>query len=120
MGELDVWSLSDEVTYAADDIVGYAVAGADGVIGTVLKASAEPGRSYLILSARPWLDATMVMLPAGLVERVDHDQQAIAVAVTRDDVRHAPAFAADRYQDGAYRAEIAGYYVRDRLAHAVH
>ncbi len=120
MGERDVWSLPDEVTYAGGDVVGYLVAGGDGVIGTVLKASTEPGRSYLILSARPWLDVTMVMLPAGLIERVDRDQQSIAVDVRRDDVRRAPAFAADRYQDGAYRTELAGYYVRDRRARAVH
>ena len=34
MGERDVWSLPDEVTHAGGDIVGYVVAGGDGVIGT--------------------------------------------------------------------------------------
>ena len=119
MGEIDAWSLPDGVEYDAADILGYSARATDGVLGTVIKATTEPTRSYLVLSSRPWLDAAMAILPAGLIVRVDHEQEAITLDVSRDDVRAAPAFAPDRYQDGAYHAEVAAHYLRDRLADAL-
>ena len=94
-----------------DGVEGYSVQAADGVLGTVTAASSERGRSYLIVATEgSWNRGRTVMLPPGVVTRIDRSAKVIHVRCARAQVGGAPSFENDRYQDAAYRSEVGGYY----------
>jgi hypothetical protein len=51
-----------------------------------------------------------VMLPAGVIASVDHEDEKVYVNRTKDEVKNAPEFDKDRYRDDAYRGELGSYY----------
>jgi hypothetical protein len=116
--ELDSRSVWEQESALAGygDLRGYAVAASDGPVGEVVACGDDPGREYVIAAAGPALEGdrvvagAMAVLPVGLVERVDPHARVVVLAVSRAEVSRAPAFEADRYQDGAYLAELSAYY----------
>jgi hypothetical protein len=89
---------------------GYAVRASDGPVGEVIVAHIEVGRSYLVVQGGSWIDRRMLMLPAGVVESVDGEAKTLLVGCSRAKIASAPPFEGDRYQDGAYRAELGAHY----------
>jgi hypothetical protein len=95
---------------------GYSVHAIDAPLGEVVASSDEPGRGYVIAAGGPSLQqltltaGRTVMLPVGLIERVNPTARAILVGCTLAQIAHAPAFESDRYQDAAYRTELDRYY----------
>jgi hypothetical protein len=95
---------------------GYAVVAFDGGVGEVVAAEGKAGRSFLVAATGPTLEGgtltagRMVMLPGGLIERVDPKARVVHVAATRALIATAPTFEGDRYRDGAYRAELGAHY----------
>jgi hypothetical protein len=59
------------------ELTGYTIAAADGDIGKVDSATYETGASYLIVDTGPWIFGRKVMLPAGVVERIDTVEEKI-------------------------------------------
>jgi hypothetical protein len=105
-------------TYRADimdpgDISGYSIHAIDGDIGKVDKHDAEAGRSYLLVATGPWIFGKTVMLPAGVIDRIDHENETVYVARTKDQIKNAPEYKDDDGQtagDDTYRNELSGYY----------
>jgi hypothetical protein len=97
-----------------DDIKGYSLHAADGLLGTISAANGEAGRSYLIATGGSWNQGRTVMLPPGIIDRVDRDERIVHVTCSREQIRQAPPFENDRYQDAAYRRELGGYYAAAR------
>ena len=58
----------------------------------------------------PWILGKKVMLPAGVIHRVDLDTETVYVNRSKDEIKNAPELDESRYQDDAYRAELGGYY----------
>ena len=114
-GSLSGW---DPWTYRRDaavsghraDLAGFAVEAADGSIGTVEEATYEVGSSYLIVDTGPWIFGGRLMLPAGIVHRVDRQVRTVHVDRTRDEIKSAPTFGPDTRTDGEYRARLGDYY----------
>ena len=102
-----------------DGIEGYALQASDGAIGTITATNSELGRSYLIATAGPWNQGRTVMLPPGMVERIDRDKRVVHVRCSREQVRAAPPFENDRYQDGGYRVELGAHYAPAHAPSAV-
>ena len=50
------------------------------------------------------------MLPAGVIRDIDPDTETIFVDRTKDEIKNAPEFDEDRYNDAGYRDELGGYY----------
>ena len=50
------------------------------------------------------------MLPAGIIDKVDLDEQKVYVNRTKDEIKNAPEFDESRYQDETYRGELSSYY----------
>jgi hypothetical protein len=111
MSTTDLWSYN-ETTIATTDLSGYKVEATDGSIGSVDEASNEVGASYLVVDTGPWIFGKKVMLPAGVVDRVDQDEEKIYVNRTKDEIKDAPEFDESRYRDEPYREELGGYYSR--------
>lgn len=107
----DLWSYR-ETTIGTTDLTGYKVEALDGSIGSVDEASNEVGASYLVVDTGPWIFGKKVMLPAGVIDRVDQDEEKIYVNRTKDEIKDAPEFDESRYRDEPYREELGGYYSR--------
>ena len=92
------------------DLTGYSVAAVDGDIGVVDEAINELlGSSYLLVDTGPWIFGRTVMLPAGVVQRIDTAEKKIYVDRTKDQIKNAPEFD-ERADDAQYRDRLGGYY----------
>jgi len=109
-----IWSYQQDVLGSAGDITGYSIHATDGDIGKVAKANNETDSSYLIVSTGPWIFGKTVMLPAGVVERIDADEETVYVRRSKDDIKNAPEYDEESYQSEPYRTELGDYYGRLR------
>ena len=90
----------------ADDLGGYVIHATDGEIGHVDRHDIETGVSYLLVTTGPWIFGRTVLLPASVIERVDHANQALYVKCTREVIKDAPEYREDR----SHRADLDVYY----------
>ena len=106
----NLWAYSELDTLRGSDLTGFEVEAIDGGIGKVDEATYEAGSSYLVLDTGPWIFGKKVMVPAGIVDNVDLDEQKIYVNRTKDEIKSAPEFDEGRYRDPQYRDELGSYY----------
>jgi hypothetical protein len=92
------------------DVVGYKVEATDGSIGKVDEATFDAGSSYVVVDTGPWIFGKKVMLPAGVIDRVDWDDEKVYVNRTKDQIKDAPEFDENSYRDESYRGRLGGYY----------
>ena len=95
---------------AGIDLTGFEVEARDGSIGTVEQASRQTGAGHLVVDTGTWIFGRRVLLPAGIVDRVDTGRRKVFVNRSRDEIRNAP-----EYESGAsetYRAQVGMYYGR--------
>jgi len=74
------------------DLTGFNVEARDGKIGKVDEATHEAGGSFLVVDTGPWIFGKKVMLPAGMVPRIDPDTETVFVNLTKDEIKNAPEF----------------------------
>jgi len=92
------------------DIVGFEIEATDGGIGKIDEATYDVGSSYVVVDTGPWIFGKKVMLPAGVIQRVDLDSQTLIVDRTKDEIKNSPEFDANMYQDESYRSQLGSYY----------
>ena len=106
----DLWTYRGERAEGRD-LTGYDVEALDGGIGKVHEATFEVGGSYIVVDTGPWIFGKKVLLPAGVIERVDDGERTVFVNRTKDEIKSAPPFDEETgYGEEAYRDELAGYY----------
>ena len=96
------------------DVSGYEVEAVDGEIGNVDAATLDVGASYLVVDTGPWIFGKKVVIPAGLVERVDRDEEKMYIGRTKNEISNAPEFDSDRYREADYREKLGAYYAAGR------
>ena len=109
--DIAIWTYRVDIMYPGD-ISGYSIHAVDGDIGKVDKHDAETGRSYLLVATGPWIFGRTVMLPAGVIDRIDHQEKIVYVNRTKDQIKNAPEYQEDRRDDERYRNDLGGYYGR--------
>ncbi|MEH0933557.1 PRC-barrel domain-containing protein [Micromonospora psammae] len=109
-GPFDPWSYRDHAGVADVDLVGYNVEATDGSIGKIDSASHEVDGSYLVVDTGPWIFGKKVMLPAGTVNQVNHDERKVYVDRDKDQIKAAPEYDENSHSDPAYRDRLGGYY----------
>jgi len=109
MATTDVWRYRETI-WTTNDLSGFSVEAIDGAIGKVDEASNDVGASFIVVDTGPWIFGKKVMLPAGVVRDVDLDAETVFVNRSKDEIKNAPEFDADRYHDDAYRNDLGGYY----------
>jgi hypothetical protein len=92
------------------DLTGFDVEAVDGSIGKVDEATQDVGESYLVVDTGIWIFGKKVLLPAGLVERIDRDEEKVWINRTKDEIENAPEFDKDTYREADYRSAIGSYY----------
>jgi len=105
----DLWTYREE-SWLGGDFTGYGVEALDGSIGKIDEATYDVGSGYIVVDTGPWIFGKKVMLPAGVVSRVDHDDDKIFVNRTKDQIKNAPEFDEDAYRDESYRSGLGAYY----------
>jgi hypothetical protein len=106
----DIWAWSGTTSEATPAIDGYAVEAADGSIGKVDETTYEVGSSYIVVDTGPWIFGKKVLLPAGVVERIDSADEKVYVTLAKDQIKDSPEFDEKTYNDAAYRNSVGDYY----------
>jgi hypothetical protein len=107
--ERDVWTYSDE-SIGDVDLTGYSVEATDGGIGKVDEASYEAGAGHIVVDTGPWIFGKKVLLPAGLIARIDPESETVFVRALKDEIKGAPEYDVDLGIDDEYRGRIGTYY----------
>jgi hypothetical protein len=114
MHSSDVWTYREttigSAALTATDIVGYGVEALDGSIGKIDEATYDAGSAYIVVDTGPWIFGKKVMLPAGVVQRIDEEEEKIFVNRTKDQIKNAPEFDESLIADEGYRARLGSYY----------
>ncbi|MER5353500.1 hypothetical protein ABT093_24590 [Kitasatospora sp. NPDC002551] len=118
----ELWEYRPGSHHAADlSLVGYEVEATDGPLGRVELDAGD----HLLVDTRPWVPGAPVLVPVGLVARIDHLELVVHLDCPRARVRSAPPPAAvDRAAPGpaghglspAGRAVLDAHYARPAAA----
>jgi hypothetical protein len=109
MAMLEIWTYR-EPTWTTTDLTGYKVEALDGGIGKIDEASYEVGAGYIVVDTGPWIFGKKVMLPAGVIMRVDTEEEKVFVKLTKEQIKNAPEFDESAYRDDDYRGKLGSYY----------
>jgi hypothetical protein len=119
--QTDVWTYREKSSLGSDlastDITGFEVEAIDGSIGKVDQSTYEVGSSYIVVDTGPWIFGKKVMLPAGVVQRVDGAEERVFVNRTKDEIKNAPEFDESMLTDDSYRGRLGSYYGPGGQAH---
>ena len=111
MGVMEIWTFR-ETTWSTEKLVGFSVEAVDGGIGKIDEATNEVGASYIVVDTGPWIFGKKVMLPAGVINRVDREEETVYADRTKEQIKNAPEFDPDDYRSEQYRGEVGSYYGR--------
>jgi hypothetical protein len=103
------WDYADQ-GWLDREVSGYSVEAIDGSIGKIDQATKELNGSYLIVDTGPWIFGKKVMLPAGVVSSIDHQNKQVLVKRTKDQIKNAPEFDESMIADTSYRERLGNYY----------
>jgi hypothetical protein len=106
----NAWAYRDDVALRGADLAGYKVEAADGGIGKVDQASHEVSAACLVVDTGPWIFGKKVLIPAGTVNHIDHEQRMVYVDRTKEQIKAAPEFDPDQYTEPTYREKVGDYY----------
>ena len=111
----DVWIYRDKSQLGYDprsgrDLTGFGVEALDGSIGKVDQSTTDVGESFVIVDTGPWIFGKKVMLPAGVIQRIDEQDEKVWVNRTKDQIKNAPEYAELKADDPVHRREIGSYY----------
>jgi hypothetical protein len=105
----ETWTYRDDSWSTGGDIIGYDVEASDGSIGKIDAKSDEASSSYIVVDTGFWIFGKKRLIPAGAVTSVDHDDDKVYVAMTKDEIKNAPDYEESSYDDAA-RASHESYY----------
>ena len=112
MFELEMWNYrkGGEDDRSPVDLSGFGVEALDGSIGKVDAVSHEIDSSLIVVDTGPWIFGKKVMLPAGVIDRIDYEGEKVFVHRTKDEIKHAPEYDDSLSADMDYRARLQHYY----------
>jgi Protein of unknown function (DUF2795) len=110
MAMTEVWKFRDEAL-ARIDLRGFDVRARDGAIGEVVQALEGSAGGYLVVDpgvATPL--GRQLLVPAGLVEKVDVDNKRVVVRADRKQIEDAPEFDPAKPLEGSPRSVFGNYF----------
>jgi hypothetical protein len=96
------------------DLTGYDVEASNGSIGSIDEATDDVEEYWVIVDTGPWIFGKRVLLPAGLIKRIDHDNQRVFVDRSRDEIKRAPEYDLATGASDPYRQRVGSYYSAPR------
>jgi hypothetical protein len=104
-----MWTYREDI-WTTTDLNGFNVEALDGEIGSVDEKTNDVGSSYIVVDTGPWIFGKKVLLPAGVIDRIDLDNHRVFVNRTKDEIKSAPEWDETRYTDATYRDQVGTYY----------
>ena len=109
--DTNIWSYSREYATEPLDVEGFKVEATDGDIGKVDEATYEVESSYIVVDTGPWIFGRKVVLPAGVIERIDLENEKVLVRLTKDQIKDSPELdETTDYRSDEYRSQLGSYY----------
>ena len=109
----NIWNYRDDLIHDRE-IVGFDVEAVDGDIGKIDAHSFEADDSHIVVDTGFWIFDKRRLIPAGAVTAVDFDNQKVMINLTKDQVKDAPDFIPERWDDASdvedRRADYNEYY----------
>jgi hypothetical protein len=109
----DIYTYRDQ-SLTGLDLIGYSVEATDGSIGKIDDATSEAGGSYVVVDTGPWIFGKHVLIPAGVIDRIDKDSETAYVSLAKDEIKNSPEWDDERGVDESYRAQVGDYYTTTR------
>ena len=111
----EVWSYRDRTQLGFDptggrDLSGFHVEAVDGSIGKIDSSTTDVSQSFVIVDTGPWIFGKKVMLPAGVIQRIDEQEEKVWVNRTKEQIKDAPEYDDALFEDESYRGELGTYY----------
>lgn len=107
----DMWEFAhDPSDWATGRLIGYSVEASDGGIGKIDDATSEIGANRVVVDTGPWIFGKKVMIPAGMIERVVHDDQTVYVSLSKNQIKDSPEYDDSLRENQTYRDSLSGYY----------
>jgi hypothetical protein len=95
------------------DLTGWKVESNDGQhLGKVDEATNESSSSCLVVDTGFWIFGKKRMIPAGVVQRIDPDDEIVYVSMSKDQIKDAPDYDPDRHRsdESGYHRDVGEYY----------
>lgn len=102
-----VWDYRESTWTVDRDLLGYDVEATDGRIGRIDQAANGALGAYVVVDTSTIGSKRLV--PAGAVASLDHGRHLVRVTLTKDQIRDAPDFDAEKWTDEA-RTQLGDYY----------
>lgn len=112
----DIWTYNDPDLARESDLVGYDVLANDGSIGEVGEATYEAGTAHVVVETGFWIFGKKRLIPAGAITHIDHESREVHLDMTKDQVKEAPDWEEQRWDDEDYRSTHGDYYRDYRAA----
>ena len=112
---VEAWTYRDPTlatSLTKQQITGYDVEAIDGSIGKIDDSTLEADSGHVVVDTGPWIFGKKVMLPAGVLKNVDHNDEKVFVNRTKDEIKNAPEFVDSFRLDEKYHTELGTYYGR--------
>ena len=114
MTSTQMWRYRD-ATLTQQNLAGLSVEAVDGSIGKVDDATNDVDASFIVVDTGKWIFGKKVMLPAGVIGRVDLDTETVFVNRTKDQIKNAPEYDEDKHRIDSkyrdrYRDDLGTYY----------
>ena len=109
MATMEIWAYREQAVGSLD-LTGYGVEALDGSIGKIDETSNDVGSAYVVVDTGPWIFGKKVMLPAGVISRVDGNDEKVYVNRTKEQIKNSPEFDADSANNASYRTQLGAYY----------
>jgi hypothetical protein len=112
----DIWSHRAEAL-TDEDLIDFEVVAVDGRLGRVAATAYDREQSYIVVELDPPAERSVVV-PVGVVEAVDLDDELVRVSCAREQARNAPEYQPQRDGDADYVEALGAYWgeVSDDLA----
>lgn len=113
-----IWEYGDTSGHVPGaELVGFKAEASDGHIGKIDKHSEDVGRSYIVVDTGPWIFGRRVLLPAGLVSRIDVENETVHLSATKAEIKASPDLESGKYaeEDMPFMHLIEQYYANRHI-----
>ncbi|MGW7364380.1 PRC-barrel domain containing protein [Streptomyces sp. NPDC054841] len=110
-----MWGFPETAGHAPGaQLIGYKVEATDGAIGKIDRHSEDVGRSYIVVDTGPWIFGHRVRVPAGVVTRIDHENETVYVDCSKAQIKESPDFESGRDDDDVMAVRLIEQYYANR------
>jgi len=95
---------------AGNDVIGYDVEAIDGSIGKIDGTTNETDNAHVVVDTGWWIFGKKRLIPAGAITSADHENEKVAVQLTKDQIKAAPDFDESVSLDTSNRGVYDDYY----------